>query len=138
MIRSNSGSRRKIKHLSLFRNTTMVRICNCQGGAVREEYCYNNVSSGKIGILYECRDQISWHYRGEHTHYHGSFARGHDTNSITLKFDCRGNTANLKTTVRLRRGEGSYAGWDYAMRWVEMTYVGASQYCEVCRAWHEM
>ena len=114
------------------------RQCNCDArvlGHTRTEYRYENTTNHKTGVLYECRGQVGYQYRDTITAYHGNFFENHDEATIGVVFDCDGGRHNLKSTVLLKRPDGSYSGWDYAARWVVLTKIGQSRYCSNCRVW---
>ena len=89
-------------------------------GATRTEYRYDNTTNHQTGVMYECRGQVSYQYR-DTTSYHGNFVENHDVATVVVVFDCKGDRHNLKSTVLLKRPDGSYSGWDYAVRWVVLT-----------------
>ena len=96
---------------------------------------YENTDNHTTGVLYECHGQISYQYRDTVTAYHGIFVENHDEATIGVVFDCDGGRHNLKSTVLLKRPDGSYSGWDYAVRWAVLTKIGQSRFCNACRVW---
>ena len=52
-----------------------LRCNNGRDGAVRNAWRYENVDTGMVGILYDCRGQISWQHGGSCADYHGEFTQ---------------------------------------------------------------
>ena len=112
------------------------RQCNCDAAALeppRTVYKYENLTNRKTGVMYECHGQVSYQCRDVYTEYHGYFFENHDEALVSIRFDCYGRPDNIKATVLLKKKDGIYSGWDYAARWVVLTKIGQSRFCNECK-----
>ena len=117
--------------------------CDCtQLGVARTEYKYDNKTTCNVGVLYECRGQVSYQHRGKCTDYHGNFFENQPGGARVIHFDRNGDTDDLTTAVLLKQTDGSYSGWEMtetiqggARKWVVLTKIGQSRFCNACKAW---
>ena len=65
--------------------------------------------------------------RKGNTGWHGRFAEMRD-NMASLDFDCHGDETNLKHTLLMQSGNGSYISVDYMQRRITMTLLYRLQY----------